>query len=353
METREKDFWGEVAETINSQARVKKQIRETDEIERQRNEQEFIDLMQRLVELDIKPHQKKWLDSLYETYFKQTTLREVAVKHGNSECSRTAAGWQVNARALIEKFVTAGAITISDELKLFICRDLRHLNMQKNAGSIELYSPSNIRILVRERVMKLMDDQNVKDHFDEVDVDTAMLMIEASDPKEKDFAHIMNFAFLIVRRMLQAKLAAIKAETREQLEKIAKELAAVEAAEEEKKILDAKNELLDLRDKCCAAAGRHYLSHIRAINMLYFTIFEKENDEQLAARFVNTTRANRDQIRKRARQYIWPLASDNLRTILSFNTKQGSYKSGTDLTALEIGKPAVEMQEVSSLEPAI
>ncbi|MBI5412955.1 hypothetical protein HZA42_01235 [Candidatus Peregrinibacteria bacterium] len=102
-----------------------------------------------------------------------------------------------------------------------------------------------------------------------------------------------------------------------QSERIAREeKSRTEQAEYEQNFKLAKEEFSAL------LSANERTRYYNKLQLLYNTIFEHKNDAELQAMFPDTSRATRDQWRKRARDFIWPNASDNLKLFLSKFTKK-------------------------------
>lgn len=146
------------------------------------------------------------------------------------------------------------------------------------------------------------------------DVDAFVSKMEKAEVESDDLRNFVGFANVSAANWVRSSIRKIDAAPRiaARNKKLAEKRAAIEQEKEasqrkyEERLERTHGEFKELMT-ALAVHPAYNTGLALNIEILYYTIFRKESDNALAYRFPGTSRAMRDQWRKRGRDFLWEL----------------------------------------------
>lgn len=218
-----------------------------------------------------------------------------------------------------------GNITISPELREYLINSGRTYcymscvsRAENDPGIMATFTV--IKEGIRDCVLSTLRGMPSPYEFREDDVEEVMRKIEKVEFRADDTNGVRQLAFVAARNWAITRGLRITSASNMLARTEAKKANAGQA---ELKRAKAEREMIEIITKVAAEIGdRRLRGMAKMLSILYFTVFKRENDAQLAERYPGSSRTSRDQWRSRARNFVWGQASENLRSFLERYTRQ-------------------------------
>jgi hypothetical protein len=227
--------------------------------------------------------------------------------------------WRNVGRKLILDYLSESNTIISENLSDFIHDKERIVHKANKARAIDLKQGSYLDIITNEindRISRTLKDSESEDLFNQSDLEEIRNKIRLASLRDLTLKSLRNFAFVVAKNEISSER---ESQAREKIlsEKYKQEVDA--EMQYNLNFRNAKEEYLDI-------LAKHALEPklVSKLGILYFTIFEKLTDEELQTRFPGTSRAVRDQWRRRARVFLSDKISPNLKQFLDYCTHRKS-----------------------------
>lgn len=227
--------------------------------------------------------------------------------------------WRIIGRKLILDYLSENNAFISQNLASFIHDKDGIVHRANKARAIDLKQDGYLDLIINEindRICKALQDSESEDLFDQTDIEEIRNKVRLTPLRGLTLNSLKNFAFTVTKNEISHEK---KSQDRGKIlsEKYVQEVDA--EMQYNLNFRNAKEEYLDI-------LAKHALEPklVSKLGILYFTIFEKLTDEELQTRFPGTSRAVRDQWRRRARIFLSDKISPNLKQFLDYCTHRKS-----------------------------
>ena len=278
---------------------------------------------------------KKYLDVLYSRCFLGATPIEAVTAYSTPDCpprKNQANEWKKRGVNLFFEYLEKSSLQISSELRDFLWNKGGDQFRSKYKTLEEATSPvdpiAHKSQQIRDTIRDVLQHSDLNVEYAPADVDMLIGKIENAKLEPDSVNNLTAYTRKVVYHWMFGQVRSTESRSRAQeyrKEKIEKEKEQqVLDQENEVKFSQARDEYNALRSQL-RSAPNSIPTVLKQLDILYYSIFEKETDEQLQLRYPESKRATRDVWRKRARDFIWPRCSDNLKTALSkFTSKKRS-----------------------------
>lgn len=220
--------------------------------------------------------------------------------------------------SLLEQLNNEGVVVISPQL-------LKYLHGEPGRAAVE--SDADVTAL-STRIETSIIDVFIKLGFEytKEDVEAVLERVRKASLKRESLNNLYGYARACARNWVIDKRREPERDRRRQaLRQMTAERAqakAQEAREREEKFQEAKRELeqIMIREILAELKDEKRWKATRKIGVLYETVFLEKTAAQLGEAFPGIKRNTLEQWRKRARDYVWETASENLKYFLSEGT---------------------------------
>lgn len=277
----------------------------------------------------LTPFNKKCLTVLFDKCFVGSSVQEVFERYakGLDEVIENPADrltyWRAEGRKLILEYTSENNISISENLSDFIHNKCRISNRANRAKSIENSHEeivNNISDKINALIARVLKGTQVENLFTTSDVQEVsneiVNKVRYTPLRRLTYSSLVNFAYVVSKNEVGNEMES-RARGEILSEKYKKEIDT--ELKHNQNFRSAKEEFLDILAKNALEPKL-----VSKLGILYFTIFEKLTDEELQTRFPGTSRAVRDQWRRRARVFLADKISPNLKQFLDYCTHRKS-----------------------------
>jgi len=261
------------------------------------------------------------LNVLYGKCFEGCSSEEIAQTFSFSK--NCVPNYKKNAVSLILEYAARGLITVSEDLKVYLVNTDQSIRYVSATKSIEkaakIVDPvMYMKQKVRGRIVEILTGFPTPIQFNQEDVESIVQVIEGSRAKTEN--ELLYYVYVVTKNWALSRIKKVLSDQNLQKRNEEKIIEEEMARQKHVDFQAAEQEFIEFMGMVSEEKGDRMRNKLKQLGILYFTIFKKENDAQLQERYPDSSRACRDQWRKRARDYIWNLATPNLRSFLKFWT---------------------------------